>query len=573
MSCIYLNVFSSLNSIFDYNEFNYKFLFFSNLIPFISIISVFFFVIMLRVLIIPSGIFTSFLQRFIFYTFIFYFFIDNSFQVFRIFSEENNMLLEISQEDSLYFRFFFLYSLFVVAIFFFGIAERFFLSKRSSREFAVIVFFIYIGSLFVLKLHTTRDILLALEIITLASYVLVNFENKNRFSTYAGIQYFLLGSMPSAMLILSFAFIYLQMGSLVIQDLDFLYNSFNNNFIESRVDINYYFNNIIENTFNFSKEIDFNFNQILSFDYFTYEFANIFNSINVLTSFSVRALFFFMFNVLFKITAAPFHQWAPMVYGNAPIASVTFLSIYSKVMIFFFMFKIFNSIFYAFSYIILVFFVFAGVLSIFIGMLGAFTEKMIKRFFVYSSMGHVGFMLIGFSLFTMEASSATFHYLFVYMITSFLMWFLVISIGRQKQFINQISSIKNTDPFLVFPFAFLIFSMSGIPPLGGFFIKLDILTALFETSHFFVNYILFIFTVVSFFYYLRLMKILFFDTTYRNKKQVAFNTYNDFYINKVTRYNNRIWIIVAINLFLIFYLFIVQKPLLIVQSEILSSVY
>ncbi len=90
-------------------------------------------------------------------------------------------------------------------------------------------------------------------------------------------------------------------------------------------------------------------------------------------------------------------------------------------MIFFFMFKIFNSFLYAFSFIILIFLIFAGIFSIFIGMLGSFTEKMIKRFFVYSSMGHVGFMLIGFSLFSIEGSSSSFHYLFVYIITSFLM--------------------------------------------------------------------------------------------------------------------------------------------------------
>ncbi len=304
-----LNTSNLFNFFIDFNEFNYKFVFYSTIFPFISITSIFFFIIMLRVLIIPSSIFNSFLQRFIFFIFIFYFFVENFFMVFRVSSSENNMLLEIIQEDSIYFRLFFFYSIFIIAVFFFGIAERFFLSKISSIEFGLIVFFIYIGSQFVRKLHTLMDILLALEIVTLSSYVLVNFEAKNRFSTYAGIQYFLLGSMPSAMLLLSFAFFYLQGGSFVLQDLDFFYN-FNNNIVNSIIDVNYYFNvdNYIENTFQFFKEIDNYFEQIQNFNFFYYKFNNIFNSINIITSFSVCALFFFLFNMLFKITAAPFHQ-------------------------------------------------------------------------------------------------------------------------------------------------------------------------------------------------------------------------------------------------------------------------
>ncbi len=82
--------------------------------------------------------------------------------------------------------------------------------------------------------------------------------------------------------------------------------------------------------------------------------------------------------------------------------------------------------------------------------------------------------------------------------------------------------------------------MSGIPPLGGFFIKLDILSALFETSHFFVNYILFFFTVFSFFYYLRLMKILFFDISYINKKQISFNSNYEFFNLESIYYKGRV---------------------------------
>jgi len=103
------------------------------------------------------------------------------------------------------------------------------------------------------------------------------------------------------------------------------------------------------------------------------------------------------------------------------VASVTFLSIFSKAMIFFAIAKFLITTFHAYSFIFLPFLTIISVLSVLFGMLGAFAEKGIKRFFVYSSMGHVGFMLLGLCLSTREGLASTFHYLPVYIITSFIM--------------------------------------------------------------------------------------------------------------------------------------------------------
>jgi NADH:ubiquinone oxidoreductase subunit 2 (subunit N) len=110
-----------------------------------------------------------------------------------------------------------------VAIFFYGVAERFVLSKRTEREFPLIVLFIHLGGLLALRLSTFRDLFLALETVTLASYVLAAYERRNRFSTYAGVQYFIVGSLPSALLILAFAFLYQFGGSVALQDRDLLF--------------------------------------------------------------------------------------------------------------------------------------------------------------------------------------------------------------------------------------------------------------------------------------------------------------------------------------------------------------
>jgi len=144
--------------------------------------------------------------------------------------------LELAQEDSLYFRFFIVYTTITLIVFFAGIADRFFLSKRSMFEFPILVLFLHFGGMFALRLHTFRDIFLALEIVTLASYVIVTFERQNRFSTYAGVQYFILGSLPSAMILVAFGLFYLQGGSVALQDLDLLFNSVTGN--ASLIEIN-----------------------------------------------------------------------------------------------------------------------------------------------------------------------------------------------------------------------------------------------------------------------------------------------------------------------------------------------
>lgn len=175
-----------------------------------------------------SGEFTRFLHRIGFAYLIFHLFrrgnregIVLRFDDVKVRSQRGSD--RVNQRDYLYGRFFYLVSTGIVAIFFYGIAERFFLSKRGEREFPLLILFLHLGGLFVLRLSTFRDLLLALERVTLASYVLVTFERQSRFSTYAGIQYFLLGSIPSGRLLLGFALFYLQGGSLVLQDLDLLF--------------------------------------------------------------------------------------------------------------------------------------------------------------------------------------------------------------------------------------------------------------------------------------------------------------------------------------------------------------
>jgi NADH:ubiquinone oxidoreductase subunit 2 (subunit N) len=215
------------------------------------------------------------------------------------------------QEDSLYFRLFFLYSTFTLAIFFFGVADRFFLSKMGRLEFPILLLFIHFGGLFALRRHTFRDRLIALERVTLASYVFVTFERQNRFSTYAGVQYFILGSFPSARLLLAFALFYLQSGSRAFQDRDLFFNT-NYDVIGIHASQDMYKLEYVSNAVELLTEESLNYldtETIQSFlNFFPREkIEMIAVAINPVNARSVRALFFLFFNFFFKITAAPFH--------------------------------------------------------------------------------------------------------------------------------------------------------------------------------------------------------------------------------------------------------------------------
>jgi len=468
--------------------------------------------------------------------------------------------------------YFFIYATAMVAIFLYGIADRFFVKENREIEFPILVFFTYLGAVFLFVIHNFIDFMLAIETVTLASYALAAYERKNRFSTYAGVQYFILGSIPSGMLILGTSLLYKNWGTLFLEDLDLLLTQMNApkvsavSLTESSLLLNtsngVSADNISLSSFGASVNELYQTGELLgnltvSSDQ---EWESIFSVVSPQTFGTIIAMILILFNLLFKITAAPFHFWAPSIYGKAPLPSVTFLSIFSKGMIFFILFKLVFTIFYSFRLILIPFLLFCGVLSVLFGMIGAFAEKVIKKFFVYSSMGHVGFMLAALSVSSLEGSSATFHYLPVYIITSFLMWFILLHMGRDTHYLTQFNTLKNSDPILAMVFALLIFSMSGIPPLGGFFIKLDVLAALLDNSRFYTNFILLFFTVASFFYYLRVVKIIFFDDS-------------KVYVQRQSATQERLWIIAVIFLVLLFYILIVQKPLLAIQTEALAALF
>lgn len=260
--------------------------------------------------------------------------------VVRLQEKNNNILEDIhtNQENPLYFNLFFFYAILIIFLFFFGVIDRFFIANSGEMEFSVLICFIVVGSLLLFKVHNFLDVILSLEVITLASYVLVSFDKKNRFSTYAGVQYFVLGSLPSGMLVLGSAMLYENWGTLVIEDLDVLLsNIYILNFEDSIFDVYNSFTNFISNTFVLYSGVNNLYLDDIDKDLFLNheEFLYLKSKNNILTFATIIGFCLILFNFLFKITSAPFHVWAPSIYGKAPIVTVTFLSIFSKAMVFF----------------------------------------------------------------------------------------------------------------------------------------------------------------------------------------------------------------------------------------------
>ncbi len=495
--------------------------------------------------------------------------------------------LFVAQRDPLFGRLFPLVGTAFLAFLCLALAERFVLPRRTEREFPLLLLALHLGGLLLFRQNTRRDLLLALEVVTLGSYVLVAFDRRNRFSTYAGIQYFLVGALPSASLLLAFVLLYLHGGALTLQDLDLLLTALpqlptdSTSFRASPLSL--------LNGFDATSSADVSDIAVLLNPLSSTPFSGFVSALSasssasselLLTSLSplaplpVAALALILFNLLFKVTAAPFHLWAPSVYGKAPLPSVTFLSIYSKGRVLAFLYKLLTTVFHAFPGLTGPLLFAAGLLSLLAGRVGAFTERRAKSFFVYSSRGHVGFRLIGLALPSLTGPSATFHYLPVYRLSSLLRWGFLLVRGRNRTHLLHFASLRGTDPLLPFLFALLLFSRSGLPPLGGFFVKLDLLAALLADGASFLTAVLLLGTVASFFYYLRVRKILFFDTLAPSSPLASDSSASRSIADGRDgreEASARLWVRVFAALVLAAYRGLIQPPLLALQGDLLAA--
>lgn len=216
----------------------------------------------------------------------------------------------------------------------------------------------------------------------------------------------------------------------------------------------------------------------------------------------------------FKVSAVPFHMWTPDVYEGAPTPVTAFFALVPKIAAMALMMRVlldpFGEIFAQWQQVI----VLLAVASMALGAVAGIVQDNIKRLLAYSSIGHVGFMLIGLATGTFEGVNALLLYLVIYVVTSAGAFAVVLAMKRKDQVVESISDLSGlarSQPGLALAMTLLMFSMAGIPPLAGFFGKFFVFMAAIEAQMYALAVFGVVASVVSAYYYLRIIKVMYFD--------------------------------------------------------------
>jgi NADH-ubiquinone oxidoreductase chain 2 len=358
--------------------------------------------------------------------------------------------------------------------------------RPTIAEYPMIIVFTTIGASFLISSTNLVSLYLAIELQSFAVYILAALYRNSESATAAGLKYFLLGALSSAFILLGSSLIY---GYTGLTNLDA---------ISSLVSI---------------------------------------SSSSSITDFQegwgvTLGLVIMTIGFLFKIASAPFHNWAPDVYDGVPTIVTTWLAVMPKISIFIFLLTLHSvseglglslgdvtvNVWQALLLI-------CSLLSLIIGTVVGLAQFRIKRLFAYSTISHVGFMLLALAVSGQESIDAFLFYLIQYSLTSLNSFFILLAFGyliysRQTtgstqnndvQFISQLSGQFRQNPILALSMAVCLFSMAGIPPLMGFFAKYAVLYTAIHNGYYFITLVAILASVVSAAYYLRVVRVLYFD--------------------------------------------------------------
>nr|QWS06190.1 NADH dehydrogenase subunit 2 [Clonostachys rogersoniana] len=363
--------------------------------------------------------------------------------------------------------------------------------QYKLTEYPLIILFIVTGAIFLMSTNDLVSIFLAIELQSYGLYILSTIYRNSELSTTGGLIYFLLGGLSSCFILLGTGLLYANSGS---TSLDSLY------IITSISDIN-------------STDL-----------WYKPYYINL-------------SLVIFTIGFLFKVSAAPFHFWSPDVYDAIPTVVTTFVAIVAKISIFILLLQLVyytNSSFGAvngemnWTFLLLM----SSLFSLVVGTVVGLTQFRIKRLLAYSTISHVGFMLLALGISSVESTQAFIFYLTQYIISNVNVFFIVIAIGYSLycytsenkeheelldknnspiQLINQLKGFFYINPLLALSFAITIFSFAGIPPLVGFFGKQMVLSAALDQGLIFLSIVAILTSVVGGIYYLGIIKEMFFS--------------------------------------------------------------
>ena len=365
----------------------------------------------------------------------------------------------------------------------------------NSFEFVILILLSTCSMLLLISAADFISMYLAIEMQSLCFYVLAALKRNSEFSTEAGLKYFLLGAFSSGLLLFGCSLIYGFTGCTEFAQLGKIFEC-----------------------------------GIASANAQEGLVSSFGGHVEPLMGVPLRGcelgMIFILVGFLFKCTAVPFHMWAPDVYEGAPTAVTAFFSIAPKIALFGVLLRVFLSTFYDFMFPWQKILIFCSLASMITGALAAMSQNKIKRLLAYSSIGHVGYLLVGLCCGTVEGIQALLIYLAIYIVMTINLFALILlHLGRHDtpsgislspwvqrvKYTSDLAQLGYTNPLLALSLAVTMFSIAGIPPLAGFYSKAVLFFAAVSSAQYLLAFFGVITSVVSCFYYIRLVKIMYFE--------------------------------------------------------------
>ena len=243
--------------------------------------------------------------------------------------------------------------------------------------------------------------------------------------------------------------------------------------------------------------------------------------------------FFICVSLFIKLSIAPFHFWSLDVYEGSPNTTTFFFAVIPKISLFVLLMRFCYVSFYEiFINDFQIYFFALAVLNIFVGALGGLEQRKLKTLLAYSSISHTGYLLLSFSTGNVEGIQMMFYYLAIYMISGLSFWavylFLIqkrdLYYNKNNKELGDLILLKESNPMLALILAMTLFSLAGIPPLVGFLIKVGVFSVVVKSSTYLVSVVSIVLSVISTFYYIRLIKILYFENLLVGKLYIPITT-------------------------------------------------
>ena len=340
-------------------------------------------------------------------------------------------------------------------------------NKINNFEYPLILLLSVLGMFIMIGANDLILFYLGLELQSLALYILASLDRDNLKSNESGLKYFILSALASGLLLYGCSLLYGFSGS-----------------------TNFEIIGLKANTENLG---------------------------------SIFAMVFILVGLAFKVSAVPFHMWTPDVYEGSPSSVTSFFAVVPKVAgiaVFIRYMQIpFGQLVDHWQTIL----IFISLASMILGAVAAIGQTNIKRLIAYSSIGHIGYALAGISTNTTSGYSSSIVYISIYVVMNLGMFaciFLMQRDGKYCENVHDLSGISKQHPILSISLLIILFSLAGIPPLAGFFAKFYIFMSVIENGMYTLAIVGLLSTVISAFYYLRIIKIIYFDDANKHFDQI-----------------------------------------------------